>query len=75
METIPANKVNIYGIKNGENFHYIGKTVRTANEGMLKNSDVHYRYTSDKINDLFNNNTNVSVIKVVYERREDYASH
>ena len=67
METIPANKVNIYGIKNGENFHYIGKTVRTANEGMLKNSDVHYRYTSDKINDLFNNNTNVSVIKVVDE--------
>jgi hypothetical protein len=66
MEAQP-NKVNIYGIKNGENFHYIGKTVRTANEGMLKNSDVHYRYTNDKINDLFTDNTNVTVIKVVDE--------
>jgi hypothetical protein len=68
METIPTNKVNIYGVKNGENFHYIGKTVRTAKEdGMLKNSDVHYQYTNEKIKNLFSDNTNVSVIKVVDE--------
>jgi hypothetical protein len=67
METQP-NKVNIYGIKNGENFHYIGKTVRTAKEdGSMNNSDIHYRYTSDKINDLFSDSTNVTVIKVVDE--------
>jgi hypothetical protein len=68
METIPTNKVNIYGVKNGENFNYIGKTVRTASdEGTLKHSDVHYRYTNEKVNSLFGDNTNVSVIKIVDE--------
>lgn len=65
---IQPNKVNIYGIKTGENFHYIGKTRRTAKEnGTMNNSDVHYRYTNEKINDLFSDNTNVTVIKVVDE--------
>jgi hypothetical protein len=65
---IQPNKVNIYGVKNGENFNYIGKTVRTASdEGKLKHSDVHYRYTNEKINNLFGDNTNITVIKVVDE--------
>ena len=68
MEAIPINKVNIYGVKNGENFNYIGKTNRIAKDnGTMNNSDVHYRYTNDKINDIFIDNTNVEVIKVVNE--------
>ena len=68
METQPLNKVNIYGVKNGENFNYIGKTVRIAKEdGNLKHSDIHYQYTNEKIKNLFNDETNVTVIKVVDE--------
>ena len=68
MEIIPTNKVNIYGVKNGENFHYIGKTNKTAKEdGNLKHSDIHYQYTNEKIKNLFDDDTNVTVIKVVDE--------
>ena len=68
METQPLNKVNIYGVKNGENFNYIGKTNRIAKEdGNLKHSDIHYQYTNEKIKNLFNDETNVTVIKVVDE--------
>jgi len=56
-------KVIIYGVKNDNKFHYIGKTKKKLNKNNLINkSNVTRQYTSKTIKEIFDNSKNIDII-------------
>ena len=59
-------KSTIYGVKTGDTFHYIGKTVKESKKdnGELCNSDACYQYFNPAIRNVFLQNADVNVVSI-----------
>jgi len=49
-------KAVIYGVRSGETYHYIGKTVQVNMDGNVTNSKVVRQYSNPEIREVFENN-------------------
>jgi len=46
----------IYGVRSGDTYHYIGKTIQVNHEGKVPNSKVTRQYTNPDVREVFVNN-------------------
>lgn len=54
----------IYGIKTGNTYHYIGKTIKVNKQGEINKSNVTRQYVNSDIRNVFIKNDNIQIKKI-----------